>query len=104
MWGVLVKFFDGQTSFSRYESPITDIPTVTFCFIKTDIPFTQYEYGTDFTIKYLYEGLLFPEKSIFLLNDKKTNELGETVHVLKLQTYMLGFCYKVCIESFSKSK
>ena len=81
MWGVLEKFFDGQTSFSQSEEHITELPTITFCFIKTDTPNTKYEYGIDFKIEYLYEGFLFPNESIYLEKGKNSKALGETVHV-----------------------
>ena len=98
-WGVFVKFFDGQTSFSQYEVPITEIPTVTFCFIKTDMPQTKYEYGTDFRIEYLYEGGLKPHISIFLAKGDNSNALEETVNVQKLITFLMGYCYKISVAN-----
>ena len=52
MYGVLEQFYSGKTSFSQYDGPITELPTFMLCFSKSDSGVTEYEYGSDFKIKY----------------------------------------------------
>ena len=99
MWGVLVKFFAGETSFSQYEDRITAIPTVTFCFIKSDAPKKKYKYETDFTIEYFYKGSFFRNTTIMLAIGENSNTLGETVNLQRLITYILGYCYKISVAN-----
>ena len=97
-WGVFEKFISGQTSFSQYDDPITEIPTITFCFINSDKPITKYEYGYDFKIEYLYEGIMTFNKSIYLEEGQNLNTIsGEMVNVEKLITYNFGYCYKISV-------
>ena len=51
MYGVLVKFFSGKTSFTQSEEPIKELPTIVICFSKPYLRKTQYEYGLDFKNK-----------------------------------------------------
>ena len=52
MYGVLEHFFSGKTSFSQYDEPIMELPTIMLCFSKSDSMKTEYEYGSDFKILY----------------------------------------------------
>ena len=58
MYGVLEHFFSGKTSYSQYDEPITELPTIMLCFSKSDIGVTKYEYGYHFKI-YYYDDLSF---------------------------------------------
>ena len=52
MHGVLDNFFSGKTSFTHYNVPVNERPTIMLCFSKSDLRNTEYEYGSDFKIKY----------------------------------------------------
>ena len=52
MYGVLDKFFSGKTSFAYYDESVKELPTIIFCFSKSDSTKTEYEYGSDFKILY----------------------------------------------------
>ena len=93
MWGVLKKYFSRQSSFSQYEEPISELPTITFCFIKPQTKKTEYDYGTDFEIGYrIYEGIK-PTKTM-ILKEGKNNLFGSTINLQKILTFYLGNCYK----------
>ena len=113
MWRVIDKFFSHHTSFTQYEAPIKELPTITICFIKPYSRNTSYEYGLDFIIQYYIQaknpdGIGYVSTTRFLkINEnseifgetaqinKNSTIFGETVHLSKIKTMFLGYCYKL---------
>ena len=85
---VVKKFNSENTSFMRYEKPITEHPTIVICFVDM---FTYYDtyfkiYGTNFNITYNQEILNLGEN---ILNN------NITILLEKMTTYASGTCYKI---------
>ena len=94
MWGVLDKFSSGKTSFTQVEEPIKELPTITLCLSMPDSREIEYEYGTDFEIK--YEISAENSKHSIILNDGENSTiLGEKVFMEKFITILFKNCYKI---------
>ena len=96
MLGVLDNFFSGKTSFSQYEEPIKELPTVMLCFSKSDSGSTRYEYGSDFKIQYevLYMNT-FRNQSDFLKEGENSAILEDIVYLEKITSLYMGNCFKI---------
>ena len=90
---VVDQFISERTSMTYREEPIKELPTIVFCFPKSDSSKTSYEYGLDFQIEYL----LFTvdnSTSNFLVEGNNTL-LEEIVRLDKIIAKYMGICYKV---------
>ena len=79
-----------DSSFKVYEEPITDFPTLTFCFGAYS---NYYRYEFDFTIYYGDAKLKLGENQIDYMNNST-----ETVYLEDVYTFVSETCYKIFIE------
>ena len=94
MQGVLNKYFSGKTSIAQSESTITELPTVVLCFTIPNSRTTDFEYGSDFKIKYSVT-VSSGESAIFLEQGKYAKVMGESINFENITTENLGYCYKL---------
>ena len=95
MHGVLDKFFSGKTSLTHYDVPVRELPTIVFCFSKSDSGKTEYEYGSDFKIKYeIYHNSNI--SGAFIKEGENTTVMEEEIVFLeKITTHVMGNCFKI---------
>ena len=91
---VLYKFFSGKTSFTQSEESIRELPTIVICFSKPYSRKTQYEYGSDFKIKYEITVKNWHNKGIFLKEGTNSKVFGENLSLEKILTKYHGNCFR----------
>ena len=94
MHGVLEKFFSGKTSFTLSEESVKELPTFMLCFSNSNLSNIEYEYGTDFKIKF-QTSYRNSYPYVFLKEGGNSTLLGETIRLEKITTMYLGNCYKI---------
>ena len=90
---VLHKFISERTSMAQSKEHIKELPMITFCFYKPDLPISLYEYSLDFKIEHLLK--MADEKSSTFLVEGNTALLGGTVRLNKIISAFMGNCFKI---------
>ena len=94
MYGVLDNFFSGRTSFTHSDEPVDEFPTIMLCFSKNNWGKAEYEYGSDFKIKYggFYENGF---QHAFLKEGENSTLMEEIIYLEKIMTISMGNCFKI---------
>ena len=111
IWGVIDHYFSGISSFAQSEQPVTELPTIVYCFLRGrgSGEYVDLQYGTEFTIEYKLSDYWGSKAVILKEGTNVTISLQhhhrnpqhnyETVFLEKLITLHLGTCYKVTTMS-----
>ena len=90
---VLDQFIYERTSMAQSKEHIEELPTITFCFYKPDLPIALYEYSLDFKIEHLLK--MGDEKSSTFLVEGNTTLLEGIVRLNKIISAFMGNCFKI---------
>ena len=103
MYGVLDRFISGKTSFTQFQEPIQELPTIMLCFSMFDSDETYYEYGSYFKIKYeRYNESIEYFDHVFLKEGENSTIMDEIVYLEKITTLDMGNCFKITVFSINK--
>ena len=94
IWEVIEQYNSKDSSFKVYDVPITEHPTITFCFFKWRNNGTKFEsqmkLGEQFKIK-----IYFDDDTKVYLNELGRHKINDyVVDFTKLETAYYGTCYK----------
>ena len=110
IWGVVDHYNSGISNFAQSEQPVTELPTVVYCFLKGQGSGENIYllYGTQFTIEYKLsdywgsESVILKEgKNVAISfhhhhsNAQDVTHHHETIFLEKLITLHMGICYKI---------
>ena len=95
IWKVFEQYNSKDSSFKVYDVPITEHPTITFCFFKWRSNGTKFEHqmklGEEFKIK-----IYFDDENKVYLDEFGTNRINDyVIDFTKLETAYYGTCYKI---------
>ena len=95
IWEVIEQYNSKDSSFKVYDVPITEHPTITFCFFKWRNNGTKFEtqmkLGEQFKIK-----IYFDDETKVYLNELGPHKINDyVVDFTKLETAYYGTCYKI---------
>ena len=88
--GCISQFLSGKTSFSITEIQLYEHPTITLCFGWATKPM---KYGSDFTIEYVEDTLLYSSPFTLQIGENIKNEA--IVHLEEILTLEQKFCYNI---------